>query len=969
MLSVERGGPGRPGNVTLQVGLPRPHLDVVAVAAAAMLTALGLLNLDTLGSHALVQHQAFVVVVGIGLFFVLRGFRATVLPWIGWVCYLGSALALVAVELLGVSASGAQRWLDLGPVSVQPSELAKLGLLLVLAHVLGTDRSWPRRFVLALVLAAVPIGLVFLEPDLSTAIVLVAVTLSMLVLGRIPWRAVLALVGAAVAAVPFAEEFLQPYQLARVTAFLDRSDSADGPGWSILQAHIAVAWGGLTGQSRQPLSGLLSSYLPQRETDLAFASLVEQWGLVAGILAVLAAAVLVWRVAGASRHARTRTASLSAAGFAALIGIEVVVSVATNLGLIPTAGVPFPLLSYGGTAAAVHLAALGIVLGIRVDAERHELWLSAAWRRTHPRMVRFASLTVCTSLVAMMGFTWHLQESRGPQLREAGLDQMTRCVRIPAPRGVITDRHGTPLAVNFAQDEVWVVPALVDPADRARLAALVARPRQVVGRLVAQHRGSLTVKLATLPLAAGARVAAAHLDGVLVVPSPRRHYPYGALLGPLLGWAGIATPEDELRWPGLPSGEIVGRAGLERAYDPILRGVNGRVCFYVSPAGVPVAMGPRTPAIRGSALRLTLDLGLQRRLTADLATALRGFPGEPRGDIGGSVVLDPRSGQVLAMASLPSYDDNIFGPPIDQRALAGLGRSPGFPMLSKVTQIAAPPGSTFKLVVASADMVHPVFPPHQVIPTGGAWTLGDHTFHNWMAMPPQDLVQAIAWSNNVYFFKLAWALGPEPIIRTARKLGVGSPTGIDLPGEVGGYLGSPSTVDQIGATWYPGSTVILGIGQGYITATPLQNALWTAGIATGSMVTPHLGLAFESSPGRFTALDWPDPRRLPFADRLGPVRAGMAAAATSGTASILQVLPVRAGAKTGSSEDPSSPNGAPDSWFSAIAPLAHPVVAATSFVRGGGHGVSTSGHVVLPTLQYFFEHRVRLMATLPAAPP
>jgi cell division protein FtsI/penicillin-binding protein 2 len=159
--------------------------------------------------------------------------------------------------------------------------------------------------------------------------------------------------------------------------------------------------------------------------------------------------------------------------------------------------------------------------------------------------------------------------------------------------------------------------------------------------------------------------------------------------------------------------------------------------------------------------------------------------------------------------------------------------------------------------------------------------------------------------------------------------------------------------------------VILGIGQGYLTVTPLQDALWTAGVATGAMVTPHLGLAYGDGPRR-SRLSWPRPRRLPYAEKLGPVREGMALAATSGTASILTALPVTSGAKTGSAEDPSAPHGAPDSWFTATAPLVRPRMVATSFVRGGGHGVSTSGAVVLPTMAYFFAHEKEILRVGPA---
>jgi cell division protein FtsI/penicillin-binding protein 2 len=258
-----------------------------------------------------------------------------------------------------------------------------------------------------------------------------------------------------------------------------------------------------------------------------------------------------------------------------------------------------------------------------------------------------------------------------------------------------------------------------------------------------------------------------------------------------------------------------------------------------------------------------------------------------------------------------------------------------------------------------------VVPPDRVLPGGGAWTLGDHTFGNWMSLPAQSLRQAISWSNNVYFYQLAWALGPWPMIRTARSLGVGRPTGIDLPGETGGYLGTPTSVARAGGTWYPGSTVILGIGQGYLAVTPLQDALWTAGIATGAVVTPHLGLAYGEGRDGFTRLSWPRPRRLAYAHRLGPVREGMALAATSGTASILNALPVTSAAKTGSAQDPSAPNGAPDSWFTAAAPFEHPRMVATSFVRGGGHGVSTSGVVVLPVMEYFFAHEREILGVGP----
>jgi cell division protein FtsI/penicillin-binding protein 2/cell division protein FtsW (lipid II flippase) len=961
MLSVERGVPERRRGGTRRVQRAHARPDLIAIAAVAVLVGLGLTHLDTLGARSLALHQAAAIGAGLLLVLPLRRLRAGHLRRIAWASYAVSVLLLGAVAALGTVTNGAQRWLAVGSVSFQPSEFAKIALLLALAHVLTMDRRWYQRLGLAALVAAPPILLVALQPDLSTTTVLAAFTVAMLVLGRIPLLALAGVVGAAAAAAPFAEHLLHPYQLERLNAFLSGSTSADGPGWTIQQAHIALAWGGLTGQAHRPMHLLIAEYLPERETDLAFASLVEQRGIVAGVLIVLAAAGLVWRLATAARHARTRPAGMAAAGFAALFGIEVLISVAANLGLLPTAGVPLPLVSYGGTAAVMHIVAVALVLRLRAETQTHELWVLPRSRRTHPRLIRLTALSVTALLIAMIGFVWNLQERDGEALRAAGMTQMTRCVRIPAPRGEITDRHGTPLVRDTEQDRVWIVPALLTEPARDQLAALTARSITEIEKVAAASPESIMVDVATVPPAVAARVEQARLPGVLIVPDPGRVYRYGRLLGPMLGWTGVATGDDMKRWPDLPLGAMVGRAGLEQQYDPILRGSDGQQCVYVNPAGTPVAMGPRTDPVPGHSLRLSIDLGLQRRLTASLATALKA--GNAPADLGAAVMLDPRDGEVLAMASLPSYDSNVFGPPIDQAALSALEQRPGHPLLEHVTQAVAPPGSTFKLVVAAANMVHGAIPPKEVVPSGSAWTLNGHTFHNWTDLPPQNLAQAIAWSNDVYFYKLAMKLGPAAIASVARQLGVGRPTGIDLPGEASGFLGTPSNVPR--GTWYPGSTALLGIGQGALSVTPLQDAVWTAGVATGSVVTPHLALSYGTA-GAQTALNSPAPKRLTFAGKLGPVREGMRQVVTNGTALALRDLPVPAGGKTGTAEDPTAPGDGTDSWLSAVAPLhpgggALPEVAATAYVHGGdGHDTAT--RIVHDALKYFFAHKRSILA-------
>ena len=956
-----------------------PALDPIMLGAILVLCVLGVMNLVAIGYQSLAIHQTMTVVMGLGVLVWAWRTPSRWWNWLGRLAYAGSVVLLLGVAVHGVDAYGAKRWIDLG-VLIQPSELAELGLILLLAEVMS-HREWKerRRVGLTLALAVPPIGLTLLEPDLSTSALLCLIVLASMVLGRVRVRVLGGLLMVGLLSLPFALRLLRPYQLARLHTYLSGGANGSSGGFTLLQSHIAIASGGLLGIGRSSIGQLLASYLPARETDLAFASLVEQFGLITGGIAILAVVVLVWRLVSSATHSRTVQASLVAGMMAVLVGGEVVLSVGGNLGLLPLAGVPIPFLAYGGTVTIAHMAAFGFILAGRLDAERRTLWRIPPRLRSRPRLVRTLSGALALGLLMLGGYAYQLQVLKGAQLHQAAIQEVTRYVPITPERGVIEDRHGQVLAADPPADQVVAIPQLVPAQDLGGLARLLGQTRAQLTREMAQTTdGGWTVTLAArLSMVRATLLQSADIPAVIVEPVLGREYPYGSLLGPILGYTGVETPQQVKQFGLLPSGAMLGQAGLEEQYNTLLSGRYGYQEILVNSQNIPVALGRTVPAVNGGTLVTGLDLGLQRLSTQLLQKAISGaYPGSQKGDQGAVVVMDPQNGQVLAMASWPAYNNNIFEAPRNSSAIQALLSERGSPLLEHATQTAMPPGSNFKLVVSSADVYHHGIPPAEIIPTGYTFTYDGHTYHNWETLPPQDLPQAIAWSNDVYFYKLAVALGAQNIISTGRLMGVGQTTGIDLPGEVPGYLGTPASVAKLGETWYPGSTVILGIGQGYVTATPIQDAVWTSEVGTGYKVVPHIGLA--ASNGSTTALKpipEPLPKALPWASELGPVRAGMRLAVTGGTASMLSGLHVDAGGKTGTAQDPSAPNGGPDAWFTAMAPMSRPQVVVSMLVRGGGQGYYTDQPAVVQILKYFFANRTQIMATastalgVPAEPP
>ena len=339
------------------------RLDHLQPLLAGMLAALGLMTVYS--ARADWVRQLVWLVLGAAVYvaataFDYRRLRALA-PWL----YLAMLAMLLSVRLLGHSTLGAQRWLSIGGFPLQPSELSKLILVLVVAAYLSRlERiSW-RAFVGALGLVAPVAALILLQPDLGTTIVVVAVAMGMLFLGGARIIQLGSLAACALLVVPLLPHLLHGYQRRRLEIFLNPNSDPLGAGYNLLQARIAVGAGGLFGQGwLHGLQGALG-FVPERATDFVFAVFAEQFGLLGSLVLLSIFGTLLIRLLRSAAVAPDRFGALVVAGVFVMIFTQVVENVGMNIGLLPIAGIPLPLISYGGSATVTTLAALGLVQSV-----------------------------------------------------------------------------------------------------------------------------------------------------------------------------------------------------------------------------------------------------------------------------------------------------------------------------------------------------------------------------------------------------------------------------------------------------------------------------------------------------------------------------------------------------------------------------------------------------------------------------
>jgi penicillin-binding protein 2 len=562
-------------------------------------------------------------------------------------------------------------------------------------------------------------------------------------------------------------------------------------------------------------------------------------------------------------------------------------------------------------------------------------------------------LAIIAALLGVLAVRlWQVQVLHGARYLQQSEENRVRDYVITAPRGVIYDRKGRPLVSNRPSFTVAVMPLELRRTDevlanlsaildlsveelQAKIAANRARPFEPV-----RARRDVGPRIVTM-------IEENRLDlpGVIILAEPVRHYLHGTLAAHALGYVS-EIDETELsarRDQGYRQGDLIGKAGVERAYESILRGVDGRLRMEVDALGRPLREIARVPAVPGRSIALSLDLDLQRAAAEGLRAS-----GQRSGAV---VAVDPRSGGILAMESMPTYDPNLFATGISASDWRRLTTNPLRPMLSRAISTAFEPGSVFKVVTAAAALEEGIVSRTSTFYAPGYFRLGSWVFRDLRAWGTVTFLQGIQHSINVVFYNLGYRLGGERLAAQAKRMGLGALTGIELSGEVAGTIPSPSTKqDLIGEPWYPGDSVNMSIGQGAVTVTPVQVARMMASVANGgTLLRPHLLLfAIERDRTHTPSPPVVQRERIYSTQTLAVLREGLQAAAERGTGRASAVKGLTIAGKTGSAENP---RGKPHAWFAGYAPADAPRVVVVAFVEHGFRG----GLAAAPIVRRVFE--------------
>ena len=546
----------------------------------------------------------------------------------------------------------------------------------------------------------------------------------------------------------------------------------------------------------------------------------------------------------------------------------------------------------------------------------------------------------------------YLQLYEGDYYKKQADGNRIKTTPIMAPRGIFYDRNGVPLVNNRPGFTVVVnsKDKSFTPEVAERLAGILQLPVTEIIQKVEKNKGDFEPVLIksdlTPELVTQIEERRRDLPGVIILVQPLRTYLFGEVAAHTIGYVSeISEGELEvLRKKGYKAGNIVGKMGLEKYYDEILRGQDGATRVEVDVAGrIIQEMGKKEP-LPGHSIYLTIDIDIQK--TAENAVKehlqwLRDYGGSAKANAAAVVVLDPRDGSVLALVSFPAFDPNSFVAGISHKEWEKISKNIYNPMDNKAISGEYPPGSTFKMVTGAAALeLKKVTPEEKIFDGGYHWAVPQKGNSGGGALGWIDFNEALTKSDNVYFYEMSYRLGIDNIEKYSKEFGYGNLTGINLFGESEGTVASVAYKKRVfKEDWYLAETFDAGIGQGFQLATPIQMAVVTAAIAnSGTRYQPYLVSKIVTDKGELVEnIQSKEVGKLPMSQSTVKIiqKALRGVAQEGGTAWQLADFPVPLAGKTGTSENS---HGRDHGLFISYAPVDNPDIAVVVLVEQGGYG-------------------------------